>query len=377
MSASRQWPLDQVVVDQDQLDVGRLGGRAEARRSPVAADLGVVAEPLEEADELAAAVGVAVDDDGAGTGPAATNRASIGTTRLEPGNGCRGSSPTRARAAANWTRRLGARRAPRPAGRGGVPSPRALRSVTWPRASTAATAARSSCRRRSPSRTTSPSTSGPAASAAANVPAGSLAGNAADPTRSIACSSARLRGDLRQRSAGSSSERRASQAEGASARGVTCAGPGPSRRRPRSRGRPGSSGTFGRRASDRRAGRVGQDADRATRAALRTAGRSAARSPGGRRRGPAGLAPARPTARQVRARPAGRRSRRGPRPRRRRRPGRGCRAPRSGAGRPRRRAGRCPSTIAARSSGDEARAPQRLDQRGTAYGPASRSRSTA
>ena len=71
----------------------------------------------------------------------ATNRARTGTTRLDPANGCRGSSATRARAAANWTRRLGAESAST-SGLGRRPVARALRSVTCPRA-VAATAARS------------------------------------------------------------------------------------------------------------------------------------------------------------------------------------------------------------------------------------------
>ena len=55
--------LDEVGVDQDQLDVGRLGGEPEP---PVArhGDLRLVAEGLEEAGELARPVDVAVDDDG-------------------------------------------------------------------------------------------------------------------------------------------------------------------------------------------------------------------------------------------------------------------------------------------------------------------------
>ena len=182
----------QVVADQDQLDVGRLGGGEEAvaagraparRRSPGSSGTSATS---------AAAAGVAVDDHGAGLRLVDDEP---GERRRRPGSsrGTAGRAPasTMARAAANWARRPGAVRAPdqrvgpaRRAGQG-----RAVGHLA-PGPRTAA-AARSACRRRWPSRAPAASSAGPAAVAAAKV-AGSWAGTASGPTRSAALSSARL-----------------------------------------------------------------------------------------------------------------------------------------------------------------------------------------
>ena len=107
-----------------------------------------------------------------GTMPRAAKRETAGTSRDEPGNARRGSSFTRASAAANWTRRSDAVSA---STRGLDRAPRAvtaLRSVTSARAWIAATA-----RSFRPSaiavRRTRPRTSGPLALAVSLAPAGS------------------------------------------------------------------------------------------------------------------------------------------------------------------------------------------------------------
>ena len=60
--------LEQVVADQDQLDVGRLGRGAEALVAGQL-ELGIIAQVDEEAGELAPSVGVAIDDHGPGKLP--------------------------------------------------------------------------------------------------------------------------------------------------------------------------------------------------------------------------------------------------------------------------------------------------------------------
>ena len=197
VSISRQSPWIKCVVDEDQLDVGRLRRGAEAlvagRR-----EHRLIAQLLEVPGQSPAPRGVAVDDHGPGRrlvghepGEDRDDQARPGErpSRLQrdqrPGGG--ELDPT-VRRRERLDQRVGP--AVRPPGRRGrSPAPAPSRPRRPGR----------TCRRRSPSRSTSPSTLGPAASAAAKVLAGSPAGNAAKPARSTAFSRARLeQHDLRR-----------------------------------------------------------------------------------------------------------------------------------------------------------------------------------
>ena len=180
--------LEQVEADQDQLDIGTLGCCAETLGA-TQFELGIISKGDQEACEWLPRVGLLSITTARGKAWLITNRAKVGTTRLDPGKASVGARVTKCLGGGELDTAIGSiecidqRMGPACGGQRGA--------VDHLPSAVAAMAARSVLPSAMAVLRTSLRIDGPLAFAAAKV-AASLAGNALKPTRSMAFSSARL-----------------------------------------------------------------------------------------------------------------------------------------------------------------------------------------